>query len=176
MKELKRIVEKAIKFREEAHSILSIHEESSSRIIQFDQTYRNLGKLSLNQDDLFRQSLRCVENKLFRAAHVMAWASFMDFLEEKISSDNLKKLRKIRPKWKSKTIEDLREEICEYQLIDAAKDLGLCTKNQSSSLKGLLSKRNECAHPSEFYPELNDTLGYISDIIKRIKIIQLKYI
>jgi hypothetical protein len=37
------------------------------------------------------------------------------------------------------------------------------------TLHGLLSRRNECAHPSEYFPDLNMTLGYISDLIDRIK-------
>lgn len=156
-------------FEREAHAVLSVHESAQSRVVLLEDTYRRLGKLSLRQDELLRQALRCVENSLFRAAHVMAWAGFMDFLEEKLASDGLKKLRTIRPAWKAAAVEELRENIVEYQLIEAARDLGLCTKTEAKGLQGLLNKRNECAHPSDYFPLLNESLGYISEILQRME-------
>lgn len=159
-------------FEKEAHSILAVHEAAPSRLIVLEDTYRKLKALSLKQDELIRQALRCVESDLFRAAHVMAWAGFMDFYEEKLASDGLKKLRTLRPKWRAGSIEELREEVNEYQLIDAARDLALCGKTESKALHGLLNKRNECAHPSDYFPSLNETLGYISEILQRIGTLQ----
>ena len=98
---LRKYVPRAISFQLEAHQILSRHEAAqSSRVIVLSDTYKKLGALNLRQDDLMRQALRCVENGLFRAAHVMGWAAFMDFLEEKLQSDGLVKLRGIRQNWK----------------------------------------------------------------------------
>ena len=107
-------------FEDEAHEILSIHEEAPSRAVLLDASYKHLSGLSIKQDDLFRQSFRCVESNLFRAAHVMAWSVFMDFLEEKLAEDGLKKVRQTRPKWKASSIEELRENVPEYQLIEVA--------------------------------------------------------
>src|SRR5712691_3447199 len=91
-------------FEKEAHTILGVHETSPSRLVLLEATYKRLGALSLRQDDLLRQALRCIENELFRAAHVMAWAAFMDFLEEKLASDGLLKLRAARPAWKTANV------------------------------------------------------------------------
>ena len=85
-------------------------------------------------------------------------------MEEKLASDGLVKLRAARIAWKATTIEDLRENVVEYQLIEVAKELGLVSKTQMKALHGMLNKRNECAHPSDFYPDINDTLGYISEL------------
>jgi len=159
-------------FEKEAHSILSVHEASPSRLVVLEDTYRKLRALSLKQDELIRQALRCVENDLYRAAHVMAWAGFMDFYEEKLASDGLKKLHAVRPNWKGVSIEELREEVNEYQLIDAARALALCGKTEAKALHGLLNKRNECAHPSDYFPSLNETLGFISEILQRIAALQ----
>lgn len=137
-----------------------------------EDTYRKLQQLALSQDEMLRQALRCVENELYRAAHVMAWAGFMDVLEEKMGSDGLKKLAACRPGWKSKTMADLREQIAEYQLVEAARDMGLCHKSEMKSLHGLLSTRNECAHPSDYYPGLNESLGYVSNLLGRIAAVQ----
>src|SRR5438094_8974548 len=128
---LREYVARALRFQVEAHQILSRHEAAkSSRVVVLGETYTQLGALNLRQDDLMRQALRCVENGLFRAAHVMGWAAFMDFLEEKFQSDGLAKLRAARVNWKGATIEEMREYVPERQLVDATKDLGLATKNE----------------------------------------------
>jgi hypothetical protein len=165
---LRELLVKVRAFEQEAHTILSRHEGSRSRVVVLDKTYGELDKLSLRQDELLRQALRCAEAELYRAAHVMAWAGFMDFLEEKMASDGLNKLMSVRPKWPYSTVEDLREHVNEFQLIESCRDLGLATKNEVKALHGLLNKRNECAHPSNFYPGLNETLGYISEVLRRI--------
>ena len=156
-------------FKQEAHLILGTHETSKSRVILLEDTYNQLGKLSLKQDELFRQALRCVENSLFRASHVMAWAGFIDYLTEKLSSNQFAKLKVVRPNWKYTTIDELREKYTEFDIIEACKDAGLCTRGEKRILQGLLSKRNECAHPSGYYPKLNETLGYISELFQRIE-------
>ena len=162
------VLSRVLAFEREAHRILSVHETAPSRIILLEDTYKSLGRLSLHQDELLRQALRCIENELYRAAHVMAWAGFMDFLEEKIASDGLVKLRGLRPSWKASSTEELRENVVEFQLIDAARDLGLLGKTEAKALQGLLSKRNECAHPSPYFPSLNEALGYVSELLNRI--------
>ena len=161
-------------FKNAAVDILSVHEESPARIVILDTTYQTLQNLTLQQDELLRQSLRCIESSLFRASHVMAWAGFMDFLEEKLAEDNLVKLKSQYPNWTAASVEELRESVAEYQLVEAARVLGLCTRNQMKSLHGLLSKRNECAHPSSYLPGLNESLGYVAEILQRIKQIQPK--
>ena len=96
----------------------------------------------------------------------MAWAGFMDSLEEKIYSDNFKKLRIEYPKWpKYKNVEDFREDKSEYQIIEAGKKLKLYGKGDTQNLHGLLSRRNKCAHPSNYDPKINQSLGYISELI-----------
>jgi len=171
---IRNILSKAHSFEREAHVILSYHETSPSRVVLLDETYKELGQLSLRQDELFRQALRCLEGQLFRAAIVMAWAGFMDYLEEKIISDNFNKLRKVRPNWPNKTIEDLREHVPEYQVVEACKDTALCSRNETRALLGLLNKRNECAHPSNYFPDLNESLGFISEVLHRIEMLQHK--
>lgn len=171
---LSELISKARTFEQEAHVILSVHEASISRIVLLEETYSQLSGLNLRQDEFIRQALRCVENRLFKAAHVMAWAGFMDFMEEKLSSDGLKKLGQVHPKWKGKTMDELREIVPEYQLIEACQKVGLCNKNETKSLLGLLSKRNECAHPSNYFPGLNESLGYISELLRRIDLLKGK--
>ncbi|MDZ7401885.1 MAG: hypothetical protein ONB37_17140 [candidate division KSB1 bacterium] len=162
--------QKAHAFKGEAHLILSGYESSKSRIFSLDKTRSILNMLSLQQDELFQQSLVCIERGIFRAAHVMAWAGFMDFLEQKLSSDGLIKVKSVRTGWnRYNTIEEIRENVPEFQLIEAARDVGLLSKSETKTLLGLLSKRNECAHPSAYKPGLNESLGYVSELLNRIK-------
>jgi hypothetical protein len=104
----------------------------------------------------------------------MAWAGFIDFLEAKLGSDGFVKLRAQRPKWQFGNVIELRETVVEYQIIDAAWDVGLCEKSEAKALQGLLNKRNECAHPSEFYPGINEAVGYFSEILQRIETLRRK--
>ena len=159
-------------FELEAHGVLGQHETSTSRIVLLDATYKTLKGLSLQQDELFKQGLRCLEQGLFRAAHVMAWAGLMDFIEDKLASDGMTKVRAARPKWKAGSIDELREYQSEYQIVEVAKEVGLISKNEMKALHGLLNKRNECAHPSSYFPGLNDSLGYIDELLKRIRPLQ----
>lgn len=165
---LAKLLSRVREFEKNAHGILGTHEESASRVVELGATYERLNVLSVPQDELFRQALRCVEGGLFRAAHVMGWAAFMDYLESRLSEDGLTKVNSVRPKWKLKSEEDMRERVNEYQLIDVAREVGLCNKSQSKALHGMLNKRNECAHPSDFFPGLNEALGYMSEIFNRI--------
>jgi len=172
--ELKLLLARIKAFEKDAHAILATHEASTSRVIVLSESYERLTKLSLQQDELFRQALRCVEHELYRAAHVLAWAGFMDFLEEKLASDGLVKVRAAYTSWSATNLEELRENIVEFQLIEAARKLGLCTKTEMKALHGMLNKRNECAHPSNFFPDMNGSLGYISELLSRVKTLQGK--
>lgn len=110
-----------------------------------------------------------MEVSLFRPAIIMAWAAFMDFLQEKLSADGLVRVHQKRPNWiKWTSLEDLRENVTEFQMLDAAREVRLLTKSETKALQGLLSKRNECAHPSGYKPGLNEALGYVSELLNRI--------
>lgn len=173
MKNIQNLLENINKFKTEAHQIFSKHESSKSRKITLDQTKRKLSYLTLKQDALLQESLDCIEGGQNRSAHVMAWAAFIDFLEQKLASDGLIKVKTVRKKWsKYKTIEEMRENIPEAQLIDVARDIELISKTESKTFQGLLSKRNECAHPSNYDPGLNESLGYVSELLKRIEQLQ----
>jgi hypothetical protein len=171
---ISKLLDRVRAFECEAHQVLSVHESTPSRIVLLEDTYKRISTLSIRQDELLRQALRCIENELFRSAYVMAWAGFMDFLEEKLVSGGFKKLLAIRPGWRATTVEELRETVVEFQLIEVARELGLCTRTEMKALHGLLNKRNECAHPSDYFPSLNESLGYVSEILQRIGQLQRK--
>jgi hypothetical protein len=123
------------------------------------------------QDELFRESLRAIEVGLFRAAHVLAWAGFIDFLHELLVPGHLSALQASLPKWSLTARDDLREH-GEYQVIEAGKTIGVYNKGTMRALHGLLNKRNECAHPSGYFPDFNEALGFIGELFKRIDKLQ----
>jgi hypothetical protein len=156
-------------FEAEAHELLRKHELAKSRVISLSETRKRLSALSLEQDELFMQAVLCIECGAYRAAHVMSWASFMDYLQQKMASDGLVKVKAKRSAWaKYATIEELREEIPEHQQVEAARDVGLLSKSEMKTIHGLLSKRNECAHPTHYRPGLNESLGYVAELLNRI--------
>jgi len=172
------IRENVKKFEIKSHELFSRYESSPSRIIFVDQSRKKLKNLSLQQVELFEDSLLCIGQKFYRASIVMAWAGFIDFLENKISSDGLVKIKKVRPAWsKYNSIEEIRENVAtEHELIKVAKEIGLISKAEMKRLHGELSRRNECAHPSPYRPDLNESLGYVAGLINLIEKIGKKKI
>jgi hypothetical protein len=158
-------------FDAEAQGILGAYEEAPARVITLQASYARLTGLSLDQDELFRESLRAVESGLFRAAHVLAWAGFIDFFHNFLAAGHLVALRIARPKWTLATAEDLRDQ-SDFQVIEAAKEAGIYDKTLMKALQGVLNKRNECAHPSEYFPDMNQTLGYVSELFSRVDRLQ----
>ena len=160
-------------FRKQCRSLLATVETSSTRVITVEESYRRIEGLSIKQDDLFRQALKCIEHGLYRPAYVMAWVAFVDFIHQKIAADNLVKLRSTRPNWRLNSVEDLREQ-ADYQMIEAAFEVGLVGRQSRKALHGLLNGRNECAHPEDFNPGLNESLGYVSELLKRTETIKAR--
>jgi hypothetical protein len=156
-------------FEAEAHSILGRVESAKSRGVTLDKSYSDLGGLSLRQDDMFRQALRCVENDLYRAAHVMAWAGLVDCLHSLVESDGFLRINAARPNWSIKSLDQLGESYTEHALIEALEAMTVIGKAERKALHGMLSKRNECAHPGAYFPSFNETLGYISEIFSRLR-------
>jgi hypothetical protein len=158
-------------FEVAAHIILAADEGAGkSRVITLSQAYEKVSALNVRQDEMMRESLRCAEHGLNRAAYVMSWAACVDLIKEKLASDGLIKLRAQRPNWpQNADVSELAEKFPEYQLIEALKAVGLVGRGEMNALIGLLQRRNECAHPTGYVPTLNETLGYISEVIQRIQ-------
>ncbi len=162
-------------FQNAAIELLGKHEGSKARVITLGQTRKALAGLTGFQHDLFDQAVRSIEYGLFRAAHVMAWAGLIDLIEQKLGSDGFAKLHAQFPAWaKYVTVDELRDNVNEYQLVDAAKALGLLNKAETKSLLGSLSRRNECAHPSPYNPGINESLGFVSELMGRATAIQTR--
>jgi len=172
--ELPDLLGKVVALESEARRLLSVHEAATSRTITLEDSYGRLATLSLAQDEAFRESLHAVEVRLFRASHVLAWAGFIDYLHNLLGSDGLVAVNAARPKWGLTTIEDLREW-SDFQVIEAGKVAGFYANTVMKALHGLLNKRNECAHPTDYFPDFNQTLGYIAEVFQRVEYLQKRH-
>lgn len=147
---------------------LAKRENSTHRVITLEESFAKLAGLSLKQHDLMSEALRCIEHSLYRPAHVAAWAAFFDFVHEwTMDSARITKLRAARQNWTLTDRADLRL-VTDYAFIEALKASGLVTNTVMKAMHGLLNKRNECAHADEYDPSVNDTLGYVDELMKRI--------
>jgi hypothetical protein len=63
--------------------------------------------LSLEQDELFLAALCAVEASLFRAAHVLAWAGFIDYFHSYWLPNRQTALVAVQPKWQLSRVEKL---------------------------------------------------------------------
>lgn len=167
--DLEDLIRRVADFERAAHELLSAHEAAPSRVVSLSATRKQVTILNLRQSELLEEGLRAMEASLYRPSIVMAWAAFMDFLQEKLAADGLVTVHRKRPNWsKWATLDDLKENVTEYQMLEAARDVRLLLKAETKALQGLLSKRNECAHPSGYRPGLNEALGYVSELLNRI--------
>ena len=158
----------------ELASLLAEREKSTHRVITLEESFKKLDALSIKQDALMREALRCVEQGLYRPAHVAAWAAFVDFAQEwSVAGKRHAALNAARQKWKITVASDLRS-YTDYALFEALEAAALISKTFMKALHGLLNKRNECAHPEDYAPTLNDTLGYVDELMKRVAALQAK--
>jgi hypothetical protein len=163
------IVRRAAAFEAAAHAVFSSFDSSPSRVVELIDARKQLAILNLKQNELMRDALRAIELDLLRPAIVMSWAAFIDFIEEKLASDGLIAVHAKRPAWaKYASMDDLKESISEYQLVEVAKDTKVITKAEMKALHGLLSKRNECAHPTGYTPKLSEAIGFAAEILNRM--------
>lgn len=174
IRDLLSVIDNFNKFHLEARKIISTHESSVDRVIVIEQTYQKLSSLNLKQDDLIRQSLRCVEVGVYRAAHVLAWASMADYLQEWLIEDNRGSLNAIRPNWRTSSIEELIEDSNEFQIIGTLRKCGYISQDVEQSLQGLLKRRHLCAHPSSYLPDYNMALGYLAELLHWFEYIEKK--
>ncbi|MFD9892855.1 hypothetical protein ACFWY9_26215 [Amycolatopsis sp. NPDC059027] len=146
-----------------------MRETSTHRVMTVTESYEKLAKLNIKQDKLFREALQCAEHGLYRSAHVTSFAALMDFIHEWIAADpaRLVLIQTNYPSWNIKQAADFREQK-DHTIFEVLKKQGLITNSMTKALQGLLAKRNECAHPEDYEPGINDTLGYLDEMMKRI--------
>ena len=152
----------------QAHEWLNSQSQIQAKLEAVAPLRKRLDGLSLEQDELLRDSLTAAEAGLFRASHVLAWGGFTDFLYKPFT---IGKVKSKRPAWKINTRDDIYRT-SDYQLIEVGKELEFYDNTTMKTLHGLLNDRNRCAHGSKYLPDLNETLGFLSKLLHMVKDLQ----
>ncbi|HLI46127.1 MAG TPA: hypothetical protein VKU94_02940 [Geobacterales bacterium] len=144
-----------ISIKREVNKILENFENSIHRVVTIQDMYSRLDTLSIRQDRLLREAIDCIRFKLFRASIVLAWSAMSDLLIEIY----FKRIDQ------SKTFDEVSNEFNDNRLIEQLRARRLIDKQTEKLLKGNLAIRDEFAHPSLYEPDLNQSLGYMSQIL-----------
>lgn len=134
------------------------------RVVTIQNMYSKLDNLSVRQDKLLREAIDCIRFKLFRASIVLAWSAMSDLLAQIY-------ILKIDP---SKTFEEVGNEFNDNRLIEQLRVKRFIDKQTEKLLKGNLATRDEFAHPSPYEPDLNLSLGYMSQILASMSYLKSK--
>ena len=59
------------------------------------------------------------------------------------------------------------ESYNEFQLIEAMKEVKIISKAEMRQFHGLLAQRNQCAHPTRYQPDMNEALGFVSQVLNQ---------
>lgn len=153
--------------RKEAHRILAQHEQARSRVILLTDLPKELSGLPVDVQDYFREACTCLEQDCRRAATVLSWAGFFHVFVEALLARHEADLRSQRPKWSFKDATELKEKYPEAQILQAAQLVGFISKSKLRQYDGLLSRRNDCAHPTLYTPTLNSAVGFLDDMIQQ---------
>jgi hypothetical protein len=172
---LDQITKRAVSFEKAAHKLLGMHEGAASRVVDARKSLARVTALSIKQEDMLKQAVRCIEVEVFRAAHVLAFAALIDYLHEIAERDAFSALNAAREKWSVVSVEDIRERISDYSFIEGLEAAKLISKAERKAFHGMLTRRNECAHPSDYYPDMNQSLGDLSEALLRIEALKSRY-
>lgn len=149
-----------------AHTVLASHEASASRVIFVEQLLKHLSGLPVDVQDYFKEAVRCLEVGATRAAVVLSWAGLFHTVAERLVMDYGPAFRSAYPKWPTQDLVELKDQVPESQILDAAKVVGLLKRQRHRILQGHLATRNQCAHPTLYSPSINVAIGYVEELIR----------
>ncbi|WP_374972612.1 hypothetical protein [Spongiibacter marinus] len=155
-----------------AHDVLAQHELSSSRVIHLEALTKSLSGTPVDVQDYFKEAITCLEQGLYRAGIVMAWAGHFNVFFEVLYQKHEADIRQERPKWKFRDLADLKESYAEAHMLEVAKVVKFINRAELRILDGQLSIRNQCAHPTLYRPSHNSAIGYVDEMISQT----IKYI
>lgn len=165
--DLEEVFHRANAAKRAANEILAAHELSPSRIIHLEDLLKRLSGEPVDVQVYFKEAIKCLELELYRPAIVMSWAGFFHCFMEAFFQKHEQKIRDKRGNWSFHDVSELKEATSESQLIETAKIIRFINKADARVLDGYLSKRNQCAHPTLYKPNMNEAIGYVDVMISR---------
>lgn len=171
---ISRIIDATHDIEQDHANILAQVDTARTRIVTVESISQQLSALTVDQQEFLQSAISAVKHGLYRAAIIMAWSALIDRIHEIHREDDYHSLRAARPKWNINSLENLRENYSEYQIIDATSESNLITKTQRKTLHSLLHDRNRSAHPSQYRPSFNQALGYLESILDELGVLSDK--
>jgi hypothetical protein len=103
--------------------------------------------------EFIEESIKCLENDLYRSAVVMSWVGAMSILYDYVILNRLSdfntEAKRRKTDWKSAITKDDLALMKESEFMDILANLSLIGKNTKEHLKNnCLNLRNSCGHPS----------------------------
>ncbi|MYD27591.1 MAG: hypothetical protein F4X03_01540 [Dehalococcoidia bacterium] len=163
-----KILAAALEIEKQHSQVLSEVDTARTRIVTIESLYGQMRGLTQDQKAFLEMAIKAIKCEINRAAIILAWAALIERVQQIHDDDRYKAVKEVRPKWKVESLEDVRESVSEYQLIEATKESKFISKNQMKTLHGLLNTRNMAAHPGPFNDSFNKTLGYVEDVLSEL--------
>lgn len=135
------------------------------------------------EQSYLQEVLRCVEGDCFRAAIILSWNAAMYRIHEKIKDEGFAKFEteaekvansKVIPgfkKYKAKncsTLDEFKTKVKDAEVLAGIYGLGLVTVPEATIMRGYLSHRHQCAHPTGHEPNKADALLTLEFLLKRV--------
>jgi hypothetical protein len=114
------------------------------------------------------EAIICFEQRLYRAAVVMAWVGAISLLHEYVFVNHLvdfntEALRR-NPKWKpAKTTDDL-SKMKEFDFLEVLEAISVIGKNVKQELQTCLQLRNGCGHPNSLQIGQNKVAAHLESL------------
>lgn len=123
-------------------------------------------RLDESQQNLLRETIRCIESEAFRAAAVCGWSLAFDIIRRWMWEDADRKSRFLNQCVSNppSTYEDLFDEGKEWSVLERMKNAGLLT-NIYDKLTHYLRERNSYAHANDRRPTIHQVNHYLEDLV-----------
>ena len=128
------------------------------------EVLHDIGDLLRRSVDEFEQARRCLAHDLTRPAHVAAWNSFVALAFAQLADDDFAALRTSKHRAEL-SLDDLMRAVHGRELIRLLARHELVAADDGTVLDDVLRRRNDCAHPMPYEPDLAETATYLSSIL-----------
>jgi|GEM_PF-5127008 len=138
--------------------------------------------VTTSEQDYIDEALRCFESKCFRASIILCWTAGMDRIIKKIETIGFDKFdiaakclaQSKRFRWFNsspktcKDIDEFRKDVREQHICATLYELQLLPQPYVEAMRGFLTLRNNCAHPSGYVPTDGEAIACFTFILGNI--------
>lgn len=167
------------------HKKIQLAAKEQTQLIDIRKKYETIAKgFSKDEEQYVIEAIHCLEEKCFKAAVLMIWATgisrILAFIENNIPDFN-EKCKEMQVQSTSfykfyskpfktdfKSIDEIRQNSKDMQLLCYICYKLFISEPNFKKMKGHFDKRNDCAHPTEIELNTNETVAIFEDILELI--------